>query len=193
MWWARASSREAEQSRWNWCNLGQRATATPNSAFSQNHWWASPLELCKFLIFQHKQMYTKNVTTGLNFTMGRLREGREGDNRGWHGWMVSPTQNLGDGEGQGSLACYSPWGHKQSDTQKLVTEQQQGTTIDFWGKLVRPSVNSWGKWHSCSMFLFMQMTQGWSPRVDEKLESNHFICMKLWKKERKRHANKMLL
>ena len=23
---------------------------------------------------------------------------------------------LGDGEGQGSLACCSPWGHKESDT-----------------------------------------------------------------------------
>ena len=22
----------------------------------------------------------------------------------------------GDGEGQGGLACYSPWGHKESDT-----------------------------------------------------------------------------
>ena len=30
-------------------------------------------------------------------------------------------QALGDGEGQGSLACYSPRGHKESDT----TEQQQ--------------------------------------------------------------------
>ena len=28
-------------------------------------------------------------------------------------------QTLGDGEGQGSLACYSPWGHKESD----MTEQ----------------------------------------------------------------------
>ena len=25
-------------------------------------------------------------------------------------------QTLGDGEGQGSLACCSPWGHKESDT-----------------------------------------------------------------------------
>ena len=25
-------------------------------------------------------------------------------------------QALGDGEGQGSLACCSPWGHKESDT-----------------------------------------------------------------------------
>ena len=25
-------------------------------------------------------------------------------------------QTLGDSEEQGSLACYSPWGHKESDT-----------------------------------------------------------------------------
>ena len=25
-------------------------------------------------------------------------------------------QTLGDGEGQGSLVCSSPWGHKESDT-----------------------------------------------------------------------------
>ena len=24
-------------------------------------------------------------------------------------------QNLGNGDGQGSLACCSPWGHKKSD------------------------------------------------------------------------------
>ena len=27
---------------------------------------------------------------------------------------------LGDGEGQGNLACCSPWGHKQSDTTELL-------------------------------------------------------------------------
>ena len=27
-------------------------------------------------------------------------------------------QALGDGEGQGSLACCSPWGHKESDVTK---------------------------------------------------------------------------
>ena len=36
---------------------------------------------------------------------------------GWHprlnGQEFEPT--LGDGEGQGSLACYSPWGCKESD------------------------------------------------------------------------------
>ena len=33
-------------------------------------------------------------------------------------------QALGDGDGQGSLACYSSWGHKESDT----TEQLNTTT-----------------------------------------------------------------
>ena len=29
-------------------------------------------------------------------------------------------QALGDGEGQGSLACCSPWGHKELDTTELL-------------------------------------------------------------------------
>ena len=30
--------------------------------------------------------------------------------------MVMSEQTLGDGEGQGSLVCYSTWGQKKSDT-----------------------------------------------------------------------------
>ena len=53
----------------------------------------------------------------------RLKAGGEGDDRGWDGWMASPTQwtsefkqTLRDSEGPRSLACCSPWGHKLSDT-----------------------------------------------------------------------------
>ena len=52
----------------------------------------------------------------------RLKAGGDGDNRGWDCWMASPTQwawiepTPGDSEGQGSLACCSPWGRKESDT-----------------------------------------------------------------------------
>ena len=37
---------------------------------------------------------------------------------GWHYRLSGHEfeQAAGDGEGQGSLACYSPWGHKESDT-----------------------------------------------------------------------------
>ena len=51
----------------------------------------------------------------------RLRAGGEGDDRrwlGWHHWLDGHEfeQALGDGEGQGSLVCCSPWGCKESDT-----------------------------------------------------------------------------
>ena len=37
---------------------------------------------------------------------------------GWHHWLDGHEfeQTLGDSRGQRSLACYSPWGHKESDT-----------------------------------------------------------------------------
>ena len=40
---------------------------------------------------------------------------------GWHHQLNGHElgQYLGNGEGQGSLACCSPWGHKESD----MTEQ----------------------------------------------------------------------
>ena len=36
---------------------------------------------------------------------------------GWHHQLNGHEfeQTLGDGEGQGSLACCSPWGHKELD------------------------------------------------------------------------------
>jgi len=50
-----------------------------------------------------------------------LKAGGEGDDRGLDGWMASLIpwtefeQILGVGDGQGSLACCSPWGRKESD------------------------------------------------------------------------------
>ena len=37
---------------------------------------------------------------------------------GWHHWLNGHEfeQTPGDSEGQGGLACCSPWGHKESDT-----------------------------------------------------------------------------
>ena len=42
----------------------------------------------------------------------------ENDMVGWHHWLNGHEfkQSLGDGEGQGGVACCSPWGHKESDT-----------------------------------------------------------------------------
>ena len=39
---------------------------------------------------------------------------------GWHHQLDGHEQALGVGDGQGSLVCCSPWGHKESDmTERL--------------------------------------------------------------------------
>ena len=38
-------------------------------------------------------------------------------------------QTLGGGEGQGSLACYSPWGHKELDTTNNNNKLQVYITV----------------------------------------------------------------
>ena len=48
--------------------------------------------------------------------------GTENEMVGWHHQLNGREfeQALGDGEGQGSLVCNSPWGHKESDmTERL--------------------------------------------------------------------------
>ena len=54
---------------------------------------------------------------------GRKRRGRQEDKMvGWHHQLNGHEfeQALGSGEGQGSLVCCSPWGHKELDmTERL--------------------------------------------------------------------------
>ena len=48
---------------------------------------------------------------------------------GWHHWLNGHEfeEALGVGNGQGGLACCSPWGHKQSD----MTEQLNRTELNI--------------------------------------------------------------
>ena len=49
---------------------------------------------------------------------GRRRRGQQDEMVGWHHRLNGhkSAQTPGDSEGQGSLACCSPWGCKESDT-----------------------------------------------------------------------------
>ena len=57
----------------------------------------------------------------------RLRAGGEGDDRGWNGWMASPTQwtwvwvDSGSWWWKGDLACCGSWGNKELDTTEWLT------------------------------------------------------------------------
>ena len=57
---------------------------------------------------------------------GRTRRGQQDDVVGWHHWLNGHEfeQALRDDEGQGSLACCSPWGHRELDmSEQLVVLQ----------------------------------------------------------------------
>ena len=61
---------------------------------------------------------------------GRRRRWQQDEMAGWHHWLNGREfeQALGVGDGQGSLACCSPWGHKESDT----TERLNWMCIGHW-------------------------------------------------------------
>ena len=67
----------------------------------------------------------------------RLKAG-EGDDRGWDGWMASLPQwtwvwvDSGVSDGQGGLACWGPWGRKES-----TTEQLNWTELNFRQRVVK--------------------------------------------------------
>ena len=74
----------------------------------------------KFQNFGHLMQRTDSLakTLMLGKIEGRRRRGRQ-KMRWLDGIIDSMDMNLsklGDTEGQGSLACCSPWGHKESDT-----------------------------------------------------------------------------
>ena len=54
----------------------------------------------------------------------------QGDNRDWAGQIVF-EHILGEGEGQGSLACCSPWCRKESDTTERLNWLGKGVLMEF--------------------------------------------------------------
>ena len=59
----------------------------------------------------------------------------EDEMAGWHYWLNGHEfeQAPGDDEGQGSLACYSPWSHKESDmTERLNNNNQIHNPKQAW-------------------------------------------------------------
>ena len=89
---------------------------------------------------------------------GRRRRGRQDEMVGWHHQLDGHEfeQALGDGERQGSLACCSPWGRKESDT----TERQNNNMLWVQRRLVEIDIDqekTKSEWKSLScdpLFVF---------------------------------------
>ena len=73
----------------------------------------------------------------------------EDDMVGWHHWLDGHEfeKALGDGEGQGSLACCSPWGCKESDTTEWLNWTGSRWGIYSWTVEKRQSLlRQWRTW-----------------------------------------------
>ena len=69
-------------------------------------------------LFQRADSLEKTLMLGK--IEGRRKRGRQDEMVGWHHRLNGHgfEQAPGDSEGQESLACFSPWGRKESDTTK---------------------------------------------------------------------------
>ena len=73
----------------------------------------------------------------------RLRAGGEGETEDemvvWHHWLNGHEfeQSPGIGDGQGSLACCSLWGHKESDTTERLNWTELKGRVQLYQKKIR--------------------------------------------------------
>ena len=87
----------------------------------------------KLQYFGHLMQSTDSLEKIL--VLGKIEGGREGEDRGWDGWMASPTQwtwvwvNSGCWWWTGGLVCYSPWGQKESDVTECLNWTDMGKKI----------------------------------------------------------------
>ena len=64
-----------------------------------------------------RKAYTLEKILMLGKIESKRRGAKEDEMVGWHHWLNGHEfgQTPGDGEGQGSLECCSPWGFKELD------------------------------------------------------------------------------
>ena len=65
-------------------------------------------------------------------------KGMTGDEMvGWHHWLKGREfeQTPGDGEGQGSLACCSPWGRKELDMTEWLNNSYNDLKPTVWNRI----------------------------------------------------------
>ena len=102
---------------WGWLEKVWRANISGTG--KKGPGWSNHTQFGAFAHFIGQQKV--NPVTRRSWCWERLRAGGEGvaedEMVGWHRWLNGHKfeQTPGDSEGLRSLACCSPWGHKQSD------------------------------------------------------------------------------
>ena len=139
---AREDSRESFGQQGDQTSDSQRKL-TPNS-----HW----KDWCWSWNFNNLATWCEEVTHWKRpWCWERLKARGEGDDRGWDGWMASPTQwtwvwaTPGEGEGQGNLVCCSPWCRTESGmTEQLNNKLNRMVLLKYFWNFFK---NLWDQLH----------------------------------------------
>ena len=94
---------------------------------------------------------------------------------GWHHRLDGHefAQALGDGEGQGSLACCSPWGHKESDTTEQLTRSLSSSRFSSADRQDCGFPSSWWGYIAPHSTRYKSPTTGWAATPQDGVSHTH--------------------
>ena len=117
----------------------------PVSSKGNQPWFHWKRQMLKLQYDLKSQLNGKDPDSGKDG--GQEEKGTTEDEMvGWHHWLKGHEfeQTLGDSEGQGSLACLSPWGRKESDiTERPNNNNNQRLNSEWWVKWLSRSQVVW--------------------------------------------------
>ena len=117
---------------YSWESLGLKGDQTSQS------WRKSTEYSLEVLMIKLKFQYcghSLEKTLMLGKIKSRRRRGATKDELvGWHHWFngYEFEQTPGDSDGQGTLVCYSPWGHKESHTAEWPSSNNGNSIFSFF-------------------------------------------------------------
>ena len=139
--------------------------------------------------------HAKSWLTGKDSDAGRdwgqKKKGTTEDEMGgWHHWLDGRESEwtLGVGDGQGGLACWDSWGHKESDTTERLNWielkfKSSQLTHNASGLPKRKSSCVSSSWWSESCSVVCLFVTPWTTQGSQ-ITSNFFTCYSLLSKRR---------
>ena len=117
----------AGEDSWEFLGLqGDQTSQSERKSILNIHWkdWYWSRSSSTLATWWEELTSGKDPDAGKNW--GQEKEATEDEMVGWHHRLSGHEfeQTLGHSEGQGSLACFGPWGHKESDMTKWLNNNK---------------------------------------------------------------------
>ena len=117
----------------SWESLGQQRDQASQSQRITTNECSSEGRMLKFQYFGHLMRRAESLekTLMLGKIEGKRRRGWQDERDGWHHQLSGRKfeQTPGDGEGQGSLVCCSPWSHRVGHDWASEQQHRKWTVI----------------------------------------------------------------